>query len=86
MLVFGMAFGQKNTATMAPKNSVSFDKKAPHGVIAEPKGITLWQNDFSNPTQWSNSNFPSGTPPHSAGDWTVTTNLNAVLMSFFTRN
>ena len=78
MLVFGMAFGQKNTATMAPKHSVSFDKKAPHGVISEPKGITLWQNDFSNPTQWSNSNFPSGTPPHSAGDWTVTTNLSAI--------
>jgi len=78
MLVFGMAFGQKNTATMAPKHSVSFDKKAPHGVISEPKGIILWQNDFSDPTQWSNSNFPGGTPPHSAGDWTITTNLSAI--------
>jgi hypothetical protein len=73
-----MAFGQKNTATMAPKHSVSFDKKAPHGVISEPKGIILWQNDFSDPTQWSNSNFPGGTPPHSAGDWTITTNLSAI--------
>lgn len=78
MLVCGMALGQKNSATLAPKNAVSFDKKAPKGIIAEPKGIILWQNDFSTPTDWTASSFPSGTPAHTVGDWTVTTAVGSI--------
>jgi hypothetical protein len=42
------------------------------------KGIIIWQNDFSNPAQWTASNFPAGTPAHTAGDWEITTDLQAI--------
>ncbi|MFM7663379.1 MAG: T9SS type A sorting domain-containing protein [Bacteroidota bacterium] len=42
------------------------------------KGIILWQNDFSNPAQWTASNFPAGTPGHTNGDWEITTDLQAI--------
>jgi hypothetical protein len=38
----------------------------------------LWQNDFSVSSEWTTINYPAGTPAHTAGDWTITTNVNAV--------
>jgi hypothetical protein len=44
------------------------------GFISTFFGQTvLWQNDFSDPTDWATSNDPS----HTAGDWTITTNASA---------
>lgn len=37
----------------------------------------IWQNDFSNQADWAIGNDPWGTPPHTSGDWTVTTNASA---------
>ena len=80
MLVMGVtAMAQKHNATLLnTKKFESLEIKAPKGNIATTKGITLWSNDFSNPAQWTTSNFPAGTPPHTMGDWAITTNLNAV--------
>jgi hypothetical protein len=79
VLAFGLVgVAQKNTAK--PLNTKKFaplELKAKPGVVAPEKGITIWQNDFSNPLQWTTSNAPQGSPAHTAGDWTVTTNLNA---------
>ena len=34
----------------------------------------IWQNDFSNPSDWVIGNDPGG---HTSGDWEITTDLNA---------
>ncbi|NDB34727.1 MAG: T9SS C-terminal target domain-containing protein [Flavobacteriia bacterium] len=47
-------------------------------VQSTTKGVIIWQNDFSNPAQWTASNFPNGSPAHTAGDWEITTDLNAI--------
>jgi hypothetical protein len=80
MLVIGVsALAQKHNApALTAKKFESLEIKAPKGNIATTKGITLWSNDFSNPAQWTPSNFPAATPPHTSGDWAITTNLNAV--------
>lgn len=47
-------------------------------TVNEVKGITLWSNDFSTPSQWVSANAgTTATPPHTAGDWTITTNASA---------
>jgi hypothetical protein len=79
-----MAFGlvgvaQKNTAK--PLNTKKFaplELKAKPGVVAPEKGITIWQNDFSNAAQWTTANYPQGTPAHTAGDWTISTNVAGI--------
>lgn len=78
--VFGLSgVAQKHIAPPLTnsKNSLmeNASKKEAH---VSSKGIILWQNDFSNPAQWTTSNFPAGTPGHTAGDWAITTNLNAI--------
>lgn len=79
ILAFGLAIGQKTSGpALNSKKFESLDKKAAHGIVSVPKGIILWQNDFSSPTQWTTSNDPAGTPPHSAGDWVVSTDVNAI--------
>ena len=80
--VFALSFSgiaQKNTAK--PLNTKKFaplELKAKPGAINTNKGIILWQNDFSNPGEWATANDPAGTPPHTNGDWTVTTDINAI--------
>lgn len=80
VLAFGLVgVAQKNTAK--PLNTKKFaplELKAKPGVVAPEKGITIWQNDFSNPAQWTTSNDPQGTPAHTAGDWTITTNVAGI--------
>jgi hypothetical protein len=47
-------------------------------TVNEVKGITLWSNDFSTPSQWVTANAgTTATPPHTAGDWAITTNASA---------
>lgn len=80
VLAFGLVgVAQKNTAK--PLNTKKFaplELKAKPSVIAPEKGITIWQNDFSNAAQWTTSNDPQGTPAHTAGDWTITTNVAGI--------
>jgi hypothetical protein len=80
VLAFGLVgVAQKNTAK--PLNTKKFaplELKAKPGVVAPEKGITIWQNDFSNPAQWITSNDPQGTPAHTSGDWTITTNVAGI--------
>jgi hypothetical protein len=80
VLAFGLVgVAQKNTAK--PLNTKKFaplELKAKPGVVAPEKGITIWQNDFSNPAQWTTSNDPQGTPGHTSGDWTITTNVAGI--------
>jgi hypothetical protein len=80
VLAFGLVgVAQKNTAK--PLNTKKFaplELKAKPGVIAPEKGITLWQNDFSDPAQWTTSNDPQGTPGHTSGDWTITTSVAGI--------
>ena len=80
LMAFGfLGLAQKNTALpLNTKKLASLDIKAKPGVVNTNKGITLWQNDFSNPAQWTTANYPAGTPPHTSGDWTITTNVNAI--------
>ena len=55
VLAFGLVgVAQKNTAK--PLNTKKFaplELKAKPGVVAPEKGITIWQNDFSNAAQWT---------------------------------
>lgn len=80
--VFALSFSgiaQKNTAK--PLNTKKFaplELKAKPFVNAPEKGITLWQNDFSNPAEWTTSNDPQGTPAHTSGDWTITTDVTVI--------
>jgi hypothetical protein len=80
VLAFGLVgVAQKNTAK--PLNTKKFaplELKAKPGVIAPEKGITIWQNDFSDPAQWTTSNDPQGTPGHTSGDWTITTSVAGI--------
>jgi len=80
IVAFGLVgLAQKTTAQpLNPKKFAPLDMKAKPGVVNTNKGIILWQNDFSNPGEWTTANDPAGTPPHTAGDWTVTTDINAI--------
>ena len=78
ILASGFVFGQKVTTNpMNDKKIQTFESKAKKEIYAEPKGITLWSSDFSVPADWVTSNAPAGTPGHTAGDWTITTDVNA---------
>ena len=80
VLAFGLVgVAQKNTAKpLNTKKCAPLELKAKPGVVAPEKGITIWQNDFSNAAQWTTSNDPQGTPAHTAGDWTITTNVAGI--------
>ncbi|NBU91598.1 MAG: T9SS C-terminal target domain-containing protein [Flavobacteriia bacterium] len=75
----GFAVAQKFTAPALSNSKFSHtDFGVKQEVENEVKGIVLWQNDFSNPANWTTSNDPAGTPAHTNGDWTITTNVNAI--------
>jgi len=80
VLAFGLVgVAQKNTAKpLHTKKFAPLELKAKPGVHNPTKGITIWQNDFSNPADWTTSNDPTGTPPHTSGDWTITTNVASI--------
>jgi hypothetical protein len=77
LLAAGTLVAQKNSPVLNGKKNPFIQEKAPKGNFSQTKGVTLWQNDFSNQADWTTANFPLGTPPHTAGDWSITTNLNA---------
>ncbi len=70
------------TVKQATKNAVNkfntISEVPAKATVNEEKGITLWSNDFSNPSQWTIANAGStATPPHTGGDWAITTNASA---------
>lgn len=80
ILASGFVFGQKITTNpLNDKKIPTIENKAKKEIYSEPKGITLWSSDFSVPADWVTSNAPApgGSPGHTAGDWTITTDLNA---------
>ncbi len=78
LLAAGTLVAQKNSPVLNGKNNSFIQEKAPKGVFTQPKGITLWQNDFSVQADWATGNAGStGTPPHTAGDWEITTDLGS---------
>jgi len=78
ILASGFVFGQKVTTNpMNDKKIQALDVKAKKEIFSEPKGITLWSNNFSVPADWVTSNAPAGTPGHTAGDWAIVTNASA---------
>ena len=80
ILASGFVFGQKVTTNpMNDKKIQALDVKAKKEIFSEPKGITLWSNDFSVPADWVTSNAPApgGSPGHTAGDWAIVTNASA---------
>jgi hypothetical protein len=78
LLAAGTLVAQKNSPVLNGKNSSFIQEKAPNGVFSQPKGITLWENDFSVQADWATGNAGSqGTPPHTAGDWEITTDLGS---------
>ena len=78
LFTVGTLVAQLNSPMLNGKKNTFINKKEPHGIFEQPKGITLWQNDFSVQSDWATSNNPTGTPPHTAGDWLITTDLNAI--------
>ncbi|MFY7667214.1 MAG: hypothetical protein ACOVQG_00635, partial [Crocinitomicaceae bacterium] len=78
LLAAGTMMAQKNSPVLNGKKNPLIQEKAPKGVFAQPKGITLWSNDFSNQADWATGDAGSaGTPPHVSGDWSITTNASA---------
>lgn len=70
------------TVKQATKNAVNkfntISEVPAKATVNEVKGITLWSNDFSTPSQWVTANAgTTATPPHTAGDWAITTNASA---------
>lgn len=57
-----------NIGEVSPKTSINHSKAAP-----------FWTDNFSTPSNWVISNAgASGTPPHTLGDWAITTDVNAI--------
>jgi len=85
ILATGLVFGQKTTTSpMNGKKYQLLDEKSKTEIITESKGITIWSNDFSTPSDWTTSNDPNGTPAHTSGDWAITTNLTAIPVAALT--
>jgi len=74
---------QSKKAAVNKFNTIS--EVSAKATVNEVKGITLWSNDFSTPSQWVSANAgPNATPPHvggstpaTSGNWTITTNASA---------
>lgn len=74
---------QSKKAAVNKFNTIS--EVSAKATVNEEKGITLWSNDFSTPSQWVSANAgPNATPPHvggstpaTSGNWTITTNASA---------
>ncbi|MDR0803451.1 T9SS type A sorting domain-containing protein [Fluviicola sp.] len=50
-------------------------------LSAKTEGDVLWTNDFSTPSDWTIGNNPTGTPPHTLGDWAIVNALPTSLTS-----
>lgn len=77
LFVIGAVNAQKNATVLDSKKNPFIQQKAPKGNIDQPKGITIWSNDFSTMTDWSMSEDAAGTPPHTAGEWQIVTDPSA---------
>ena len=76
-LATGTIMAQKSPVVVDGKKNPLINEKAPSGSFNQLKGVTVWENDFSDATQWVITTDANGTPPHTAGEWTITTDVNA---------
>ncbi len=49
-------------------------EKVPQTIYSESKAV-FFTNDFADETMWVTANNPLGTPPHTSGDWVVTSGV-----------
>jgi hypothetical protein len=77
LFAVGAVNAQKSATVLDSKKNPFIQQKAPKGKFDQLKGVTLWSNDFSNAADWATDNDPAGTPPHTAGDWSIVTDVNA---------
>jgi hypothetical protein len=77
LFAVGAVNAQKSATVLDSKKNPFIQQKAPKGKFDQLKGVTIWSNDFSNAADWATDNDPAGTPPHTAGDWSIVTDVNA---------
>lgn len=63
--------------SLSPKDLTVNEVSAKTNVDVE-KALPFWENDFSNSADWTMTNNPTGTPPHTAGDWIISTDVTAI--------
>ena len=76
-LAIGTIVAQKSSVVVDGKKNPLINEKAPTGSFNQLKGVTLWENDFSDAAMWVSTTDMMGTPPHTAGEWMITTDVNA---------
>lgn len=64
-----------NAPRLDKRASFEVGSSVAHKHSSAVKSTVIWSNDFSNPNDWATAN--AGSPDHTAGDWTITTNLNS---------
>ncbi len=87
VLLTGVSFAQiAKTSTTAPIGKLkNIGEVSSKKQISTEKGITLWQNDFSVPGDWTITNAGGGaTPPHTLGDWAISTNVSEIPVAALT--
>jgi hypothetical protein len=75
ILAVGVLMAQKNSPVLNGKKNQFIQEKSPKGAHIQPKGIVLWENDFSNAADWATGNAVA--PDHTSGDWEITTDLGS---------
>lgn len=74
----GVATAQQKAGVYAPmKKYNDIASKGRKVTISQEKATVIWDDDFSVPANWTMTTDGAGTPPHTMGDWTITTNVNA---------
>ncbi|HBW85305.1 MAG TPA: hypothetical protein DEF82_00725, partial [Crocinitomicaceae bacterium] len=84
LFAVGAVNAQKSATVLDSKKNPFIQQKAPKGKFDQLKGVTIWSNDFSNAADWATDNDPAGTPPHTAGDWSIVTDVNAAPVAALT--
>lgn len=76
-------FAQVNTSGPAKMTKHSGFKQTQKAQSMNEKagGDVIWNNGFTTTSDWTTSNDPAGTPPHTQGDWSITSTMPANLTS-----
>lgn len=79
----GGLFAQVNTSGPVSKMKHDGFKQVKNSQSSLQKngGDIIWNNDFSATSDWQTGNDPSGTPPHTSGDWSIVSSMPANLTS-----
>lgn len=78
LLCVGVASAQVAKSAKPAQKLQNIGEVAEKSKVSHEKAIPFWTNDFSTPSDWVMANAGSGgVPPHTSGDWTITTNASA---------